>query len=527
MPPTAFESPVVSGNVTGPAALCPDQASIPPTCGVQVSGQVASCAGNQTCLCDLNLCATFERTDDCPTGWRRAVDGACLDLTDVNPNLRPSSDGLCPGARLPSPQIQCGRPNQVGLIEDCPEDQTCICGTNRCAIADATACPATRFRYAPEAPGADAECVAVDDANGERIIEGACTEFRPAPIACGTEETGPDCPDPNQRCVCATGLCAEAAPAPTCAQTGLRYVGSGECVAENQQPTVIDDGLCAPACGVAAADGRIVQCPFGNCICTDAGGRCAVTDATCPTTTAFVDTNICLAYTASAAAQTLTTGAVCPAVFEDRACGGPSSDGRLARCAAGETCVCEGGVGRCARAEATCPAGRAFAPTNRCAPGDGGAITSVVGLLCPGATAAPPLSCGELDGTGRIRTCRPDEQCICRAGGGTCAAAEPACPFGFANANDGACVALSDTDFTRPVAADALCPPLAPTPIACGVAAETECAGELRCGCSGSQTGVCVIEQAACPSGLAEAATLRCIRLDENLQVIETGACTP
>ena len=526
VPETELSGPVISGNVTGTGALCPDQAPIPPSCGVRVSGQVAACPGNQTCLCDLNLCASFERTDDCPTGWRRAVDGSCLDLTDVNTNLRPDSDGLCLGARTPGPRIICGRPNELGVVEECPDDQTCICSTNRCAIADSTACPDTRFRYAPDAAGDAAECVAVADASGERVTDGACTDFRPSPIACGTEATGPDCPDPSQQCVCGTGLCAEAAPASTCAPTGLRYVGSGECVEAADQPTVIEDGLCSPACGSLAGDGRITQCPFGTCICGESGGECSFTDATCPTGIAFVADNRCVAYSATTPAQPLAAGELCPAAPVDRPCGVGGAEGRLGRCDAGQTCVCEGGAGRCARVEATCPDGRAFVPTNRCAPPDAGPVSTVNGVLCPGAPAPPAITCGALDDAGRVQGCATGEQCICRPSGGTCAAPEPACPFGLSNANDGACVALSEATYTRPVAADALCPPLSPTPLVCGQAAQTECAGELRCGCSAPNTGVCVLEQVACPSGLAEANTLRCIGLSENLQVIDSGACT-
>ncbi len=525
VPPDALDGPVITANVTGAAALCPDQVSIPPSCGVRVSGQVAACPGNQTCLCDLNLCVSFERTDDCPTGWRRAVDATCLDVTAVDTDQRPADDGLCAGARTPGPRVNCGRPNDVGAIEDCPDDQTCICSTHRCAIADATACPETRFRYAPDAEGSPVQCVPVDDSNGERVTAGACTDFRPSPIPCGADDgDGPDCPDPSQQCVCGTGLCAETAPASTCAPTGLRYVGSQECVEAADQPTIIEDGLCAPACGRLAGDGRIVQCPFGACACTDDGGRCTVADPSCPTGNAFVSDDRCVTFNATDAVQTIAAGELCPATFEDRACGGPGPDGRLARCGPDETCVCEAGTGRCARPEPTCPDGRAYVPTARCAARDGNGVTSVSGLLCPGATAAPPVACGALDGAGRIRSCAPAEQCICRSDGGTCAVAEPACPFGLSAANDGTCVALSESTFTRPVAGDALCPPVPPTPIACGQAAQTECAGELRCGCSGA-TGVCVIEQPACASGFAEANTLRCIAASENRRIIDSGAC--
>ena len=527
VPPEVLAGPVISGNVAGNAALCPDQASIPPRCGVRISGQVATCPGNQTCLCSLNLCASFERTEGCETGWRRAVDGTCLDIAQVDVNIRPGDSGLCPGADAPAPRVACGRPNLVGLIEDCPDDQTCICGTNRCAIADAAACPDTRFRYAPDAPDDPAECVPVDDANGERVEAGACADFRPDRIACGTEAAGPDCPDANQRCVCATGFCAEPVAAEMCPDTQLAYVGAGECVTATEQPTAIDDGLCAPQCGVLASDGRIVQCPFGTCVCGETAGQCTVDDATCPTGAAFVADNQCLTYTATAVAQVLSSGGLCPAVPEDRVCGVGTEDGRLAQCAADEACLCEGGVGRCARAEATCPNGRAFMPTNRCAPADGDGLTTVRGLLCEGAATPPPVTCGDLDPSGRVRACLPDEQCICRPTGGMCATAEPTCPFGFANANDGTCIALSTTDFTRPVGADALCPPRPPAALSCGLDAANECPGDLQCGCRGDATGVCVLAQAACPSGLAEAETLRCARIDENLQVINNGACAP
>ena len=528
VPEASLNEPVISGSVAGEAALCPDQASIPPRCGLLVSGQVATCPGNQTCLCDVNLCANFERTEDCPTGWRRAVDGTCLDLSTINPNLRPGDNGLCPGALTPAPRVSCGRPNEVGLVEDCPEDQTCICSTNRCAIADATACPDTRFRYAPDAADDPAECVSVDDASGERVTAGACADFRPSPIACGSAAApgGPDCPEADQSCICSAGLCAEISPVEAC-PTGLRFVGSGDCVNPADQPTAIDDGLCAPDCGVLGGDGRIVQCPFGACICSADAGRCSLADPTCPTGLAFVENNQCVMYSAETINQTLASGALCPANPVDAPCGVSAADGRLARCGPDETCVCDGSVGRCARLEPTCPAGRAFMPTNRCAPADGGAITTVNGVLCPGATPSPPVTCGTLDASGRVQGCQAGEQCICRPDGGACAVAEPACPFGLANAHDGTCVTLSETAFTRPVAADALCPPRAPTPIACGQSAQTECAGVLQCGCRADGTGVCVVEQASCVSGLAEAETLRCVPLSENLQPIETGICPP
>ncbi len=526
VPPEQLLEPVISSNVAGTAALCPDQAPIPPRCGLRVSGQVTTCPGNLTCLCDLNLCASFERTDDCTTGWRRAVDGQCLDITSVDVNIRPGDSGLCPGALAPAPRIACGRPNLVGLIEDCPEDQTCICGTNRCAIADSNACPDTRFRYAPDSPDDPAECVAANDAAGERVEAGACSDFRASRIACGTSTTGPDCPDDGQRCVCDTGFCAESATDGACGTTGLQYVGSGECISETELATTIDEGLCAPDCGVLADDGRIVQCPFGDCICGDMSGQCAVNDASCPTGSAFVANDRCVTYTATVTNQLLVSGQVCPASPVDNLCGVPGPDGRLLTCAPSEACLCQTGEGRCARPETTCPNGRAFVPTNRCAPADGGDVTSSNGLLCPGAPQPPAVTCGELDSTGRIRACQGDEQCICRPAGGACATPEPTCPFGLANANDGTCVSLSSTDFTRPVAGDALCPPLSPAPIACGLDAETECGG-LQCGCRTDGSGICVLPQASCPLGIAEAETLRCIRLDENLTPIDSGACAP
>ena len=344
----------------------------------------------------------------------------------------------------------------------------------------------------------------------------------PSPVA-------PKPPDPIVRIrvnnACAARACAPK-PRPRVPPPGFVTWGSGECVETADQPTVIEDGLCAPACGVQASDGRIVQCPFGTCICGEDGGECSVADATCPTGTAFVADDRCLSYSATAPAQSLAAGELCPAEPVDRACGVGAPDGRLSRCGAGEACVCDGSAGRCARVEPTCPSERAYVPTNRCAPADGGPVSTVNGVLCPGAPPPPPLVCGTLDSAGRVQGCETGEQCICRPSGGTCAATEPACPFGLSNANDGACVGLSETTFTRPVAADALCPPMSPTPVLCGQMAETECAGDLRCGCSGPNTGVCVLEQAACASGLAEAATLRCIGLTENLQVIDSGACT-
>lgn len=527
VPEEILEAPVIASEVVGDSALCPNQSAIPPRCGLRVSGEVAACPGNQTCLCDLNLCASFERTEDCPEGWRRAVDGVCLDVTTFNPNIRVGTDGLCPGATAPGPRISCGRPNEIGLVEECPDDQVCICGTNRCAIADAAACPATRFRYAPDAADDPAECVAVEDAEGERVDSGACADFRPARIPCGTATgtTSPDCPDPAQRCVCASGFCAEDPDEGQNCTTGLRFVGSGECVDDAELATTIDAGLCAPGCGVLGDDGRIVQCPFGSCVCGLGRGQCAVPDATCPTGSAFVETDSCVTYTAATPAQTLVSG-VCPANPVDEPCGVVDADGRLTRCPdAGEMCVCQNGDGRCARVEMTCPNDRAFVPTNRCAPADSAEVTTVVGVLCPGVPMPPGITCGELDGSGRIRTCAAEEQCICRPSGGTCAQTESACPFGLSNSNDGTCVALSTTDYTRPVSGDALCPPFAPTPVSCGVSIESECGAEPQCGCRTDGTGVCVVVQGACASGLAEAETLRCIRLDENLDVRSAGAC--
>ena len=524
VPPDRLQAPVIAGNVSGDAALCPDQASIPPRCGLRVSGQVATCPGNQTCLCEVNLCATFERTDDCPTGWRRAVDGTCLDLTDIDPNVRVDNEGLCPGARAPDPRITCGRPNSLGVIENCPDDQTCICGTNRCAIADSAACPATRFRYAPDSVDAPAECVALPDSEGERVEAGACADFRPARIPCGTAAEGPDCPDANQRCVCATGFCAEAAAMGTCTETGLQYVGSAECLEPAEQATAIADGLCAPACGALGTDGRIVRCPFGTCICGAGTGQCAVADATCPTGSAFVANNACVTYTATTPAQPLAEGGLCPATPTDDACGRAGADGRLQTCGDNQVCVCQGGDGRCAQTEPTCPDRRAFVPTNRCAPADGGEVVSVDGLLCPGTPAPTAIPCGVLDESGRVRACQDGEQCVCRPAAGACARPESACPFGLAEAHSGACVSLSSTEYTRSVAADALCPPVAPTAVACSTAIATECAGS-PCGCAPDGSGVCVQTQSACPSGFAETATLRCIRLDENREIVNTGSC--
>ncbi|MEM7674910.1 MAG: hypothetical protein AAF449_02795 [Myxococcota bacterium] len=528
VPIDVLNGPVVSGNVTGNAALCPDQAPIPPRCGLRVSGQVASCPGNQTCLCEQNLCASFERTEDCPTGWRRAVDGACLDISSLNVNLRPGENGLCPGAEVPAPRVQCGRPNDIGLIEQCPDDQTCICSTNRCALADAVACPATRFRYAPDSPDAPAECVAVDDASDERISEGACAAFRPDPIACGSDAltSGPDCPEPGQVCVCGVsgGRCAEPAPTATC-ETGLRIVGSGLCVDPADQPTTIAAGLCAPTCGTQAADGRIVSCPFGTCLCGAEGGECAFSDPTCPSGSAFVADDRCVTYSSTVAAQPIAANEVCPAVVEDRVCGISGPDGRLARCGAGESCLCEGGAGRCIRPESTCPQGRAFVPTSRCAPADSASQQTVGNIMCPLAPAASAIACGELDDSGRIRACQTTEICVCRAAGGVCATAEPTCPFGFAEAHSGMCVGLSAADYTRPVSAAALCPARPPVAIACGSAAQLECPSDTQCGCRSNGSGGCVVSQAACPGGLAEAETLRCLPPQDTIRVVASGAC--
>jgi len=374
--------------------------------------------------------------------------------------------------------------------------------------------------------------VAVDDASGERISEGACAAFRPDPITCGRDDliNGADCPEPGQVCICGAsgGLCAEPAPTTTC-ETGLRLVGSGDCVDATDQMTAVTSGLCAPACGTQGGDGRIVACPFGTCLCGDdgnlAGGRCAFTDPTCPSGSAFVANDRCVTYSATVAAQPIAATEVCPAVVEDNVCGTAGPDGRLARCGPDELCQCEGAAGRCIRMEPTCPQGRAFVPSNRCAPADDATRQTVGNVMCPTAPATPAVPCGALDGSGRIQACQTTEVCICRPTGGVCATAEPTCPFGFAEAHDGTCVGLSATTYTRPVGAGALCPARPPEAVTCGNAAEIECQGDAQCGCRTNGTGVCVVAQAACPGGLAEAETLRCLSPQDNIRVVASGAC--
>lgn len=515
----------ISNEATGSGALCPDERAVPLTCGTKISGNVATCLDDSVCLCDRKICASYRVSADCLTGWRPATDpDSCLSLEGLDPDFRAGSDGLCPDTAIPAAQITCGKPDdRTRMVQDCGGEDRCICENSRCAFSDPASCPQSNLRYRSGAPDL-VECVPLE-LLAETVDTGLCPDFRPPRVACGVEGgQSIDCPLETQRCVCSTGFCAEPADAQQCS-TMLRYAGSGECVPEDQtSPTgsIIEDGLCAPPCGAVDGTGRVVNCPFGECICGPDGGRCAVQDATCRSGRAYAGDDRCVVYGEDTWARPIAAGAVCPERLEETPCGVPARDGRVARCATGERCACSSEGGTCVREEASCPSGLAHVPSQRCAVADPVLIDQG---LCPGVVTATAVRCGVIDASGRVLSCAAGESCTCRSEGGLCVRTEPACPSGQEQVHDDRCLEFSETDHALTASSPSrVCPRDAPEPIACGEDVAAECGAGAACLCG--EGGGCVSSSDACASGLVFTAINRCAVPEPAQELAETGACS-
>lgn len=502
--------------------LCADQLVVPPHCGVPSGTQATVCPSGSVCLCGVDQQCALP-SDTCASKFRRFNSVDCIvPAADADVALRPNPSGFCPNSDPTIEDPRCGTGDAEGNVIKCGDAEYCMCNTHKCAASDAASCKDSGYRYRVAPAGAANSCVPKADAL-EIVQHGLCSGSLPAAVPCGKPGDA-ECPLDEQQCVCATGFCAT--PGQEGCASKLRYVGSGQCVAEADATVgVVEKGECSPTCGVEI-DGQIQDCPIGSCRCTTGTGECVVTKSSCVSGKATLD-GACakLAQTPDFSSE-VGPGVVCPKDDPAKPCGAPGRDGRLQVCAAGQACSC-GPVSACTVDDARCSSGRARVDSKGVfvACSDATSALQADGL-CPGQSAAPVL-CGVKDPSGKVPLCAEGERCACAPEGGRCVHEDPRCASGFAGVHDGSCVSYSTDQYLSILATARVCPTSPPKAIECTSAQGTECGSEAAsCQCVDGKHQ-CVEPVEDCETGLLYTRQAVCVSPNVTVTAFGTGACKP
>lgn len=535
VPESDFPETYIATNTGEPVATC----ALAPSCGLS-AGMI--CANDEVCICTTNRCARPATDESCTsTGarWAYVDDNTCVSAEVsgtaalVDFPLGDGEDGVCPATpcngtsntclsgetcvchsgRCAREGVTCGgqlqyvdrgiecvpasdypqtyvatTPDVCALAApcgvpggtDCGTSQVCVCGTNRCAVADDTCLvEGSRHRYAD-----DRTCVS---ANPDELLVEPSELCGAAPCngasnTCAAGET----------CLCATGDCARHDE--TCVSDGSRLrIVHGACVdASTAAFSAAAPNVCAPrrACGVigdfGCLDGEVCDCLTGGCL---------LPDDVCPTSRHRTIEGECLEEAADLSGILTDNTTSCA----ERAHCGRSGD---VACNASEVCVCT--TNRCARMDDTCvPESRLRdTATNDCV------STSDAAAAVSANQACAELGCGVRGGA----ACAVGEFCLC--GGNQCAVLDDTCESRF-RLLDGACAESGGVrDGVLPVTAAEpvpLCGPPEVFPDQCGVSNGSACDGGDLCVCGAPYRDCAYLEPACSDAGYAWRSSGGCV----------------